>query len=126
MGASSGLQAKYEQTVKDYQQSLAECAALKEQLAKAHSQEEAQRELHRKNVQMMMQANEQLQLQLKELNGVVERVVQTSLGQPPARAQPKLPASAFPAQAKPGSKAQRQTGAPRRALPGPPGAKPFK
>ena len=70
----------------------------------------------------MLQANEALQLQLKELNGVVERVVQTSLGLPAPRAGQKgggdkLP-GAFPAQAKPGSKAQRPT------KPG--GAKPAK
>ena len=75
----------------------------------------------------MLQANEALQQQLKELNGVVDRVVTVSLGSAPTggggggggggkeKKPPKRPSGAFPAQAKPG----------RRAQP-PPGSKPFK
>ena len=57
------------------------------------------------------QANDALHAQLRDLNGVVERVVQSSLGKP-AGARPKLPASAFPSQAKPGSRTQRQAAPP--------------
>ena len=100
---------------------------LKARLEDAKSSEERQKEAHRQNVQKMLQANEALQQQLKELNGVVERVVQTSLGSPP-RPQ-KLPIGAFPAVAKPGSKAQR-SGPPRSVGAGPQqaavGSKPFK
>ena len=87
---------------------------------------------HRQRVSMMMQANEALHTQLKDLNGVVERVLQRSLsGAPQSSAStPRLPVGAFPSQAKPGSKGQKPvaTG----PLPKPakqqqqPGARPFK
>ena len=83
------------------------CARLKEQLAEAKRAEEAQRVAHRANVQKMLEANEALQAQLKELNGVVEDVVRKEI----ARARP------FPGKANPGAaRSSRQ----------PAMAKPFK
>ena len=43
-----------------------------------------------------------------DLNGVVERVVQRSLGISSNTTTPRLPAGAFPAQAKPSSRQQRE------------------
>ena len=127
------LRAKYEKVTQEYQRTMQECEELRARLQSAKNKEEEERELHRQNVKKMLQANEALQQQLKELNGVVDRVVTVSLGQPagsggggPQRQQ-KLPSGAFPAVAKPGSKAQKP---PRsgggRAPQAPPGAKPFK
>ena len=107
LAASGSMGGKYEAMMREHEASKAEVAALKAQLERARTDDETQRELHRQNVNKMLRANEDLQQQLKELNGVVERVVQVSLGgpppKPPAKAD-KLPASAFPQAAKPGSK----------------------
>jgi len=100
------LRARYERTRADYERTKKECEELKAKLANVRTAETEQQERHNKNVKKMLKANESLQQQLKDLNGVVERVVQTSLGLPAGKA-PRLPAAAFPAQAKPGSKAQR-------------------
>ena len=97
---------------------------------------QAQAERNRANLQKMMQANEALQKQLQDLNGVVEHVVQKALGNGGggphgSRSAAKLPSGAFPSQAKPGMRGQRgqqQQPAPstRLARQPPPGLKPFK
>ena len=126
-GNEGELRAKYERVTQEYQRTMQECEELRAKLQSAKNKEEEERELHRQNVKKMLQANEALQQQLKELNGVVDRVVTVSLGSAPTggggggggggkeKKPPKLPSGAFPAQAKPG----------RRAQP-PPGSKPFK
>lgn len=115
-----------------YDRVKAELRELKAALREKQAMEEA----HKQTVRKMLQANEALQNQLRDLNGVVERVVQRSLGGvlPVGAPAPRLPAGAFPAVAKPGSKAQRQTaGPPTAAAPArgkprqlPPGERPFK
>ena len=94
------LRAEYAAMKREAERSAAEVAALKQQLVD-------QSELHRQNVKKMLKANEDLQQQLEELNGVVERVVQVSLGgKPPAAAAPEERRQKLPAAfaAKPGSK----------------------
>ena len=92
-----------------YEQSLRECEELRARLAKAESAEGERKELHRKNMQKMLEANEALQAQLKQLNGVVERVVQTSLGVPAnAKPQGKLPAAFAPARPAPRKREPRR------------------
>ena len=78
--------------------------------------------LTRNVCRVCVQANESLQKQLKELNGVVDAVVQRALGNPSSARPPRLPGAAFPAQAKPGAKSQRQTAAPPKKAKGAPPA----
>ena len=87
---------------------MQECEELRAKLQSAKNKEEEERELHRQNVKKMLQANEALQQQLKELNGVVDRVV--TVGSAPTGAgggggggggkekKPPNPSGAFPAQ----------------------------
>lgn len=78
------------------------------ELAQLKQQQHEERANHKETVRKMLQANEALQMQLRDLNSLVERVVQKSLGHPASEGStPRLPAGAFPAQAKPGSKQQR-------------------
>jgi hypothetical protein len=127
------LQSRFERMEIKYKQQKAQCAQLREALRQSQAAEEELKELNKQNVRQMLQVNESLQQQLRDLNGVVERVVLKQLSggsghasghASPAAATPapRLPASAFPAQAKPGSRLQRQP-RPRQQ---PPGAKPFK
>jgi hypothetical protein len=81
---------------------------VKAELRELKQQQQAEREQHRAAVRKMLQANEVLQAQLRDLNGVVERVVQRSLGISSNTTTPRLPAGAFPAQAKPSSRQQRE------------------
>ena len=130
------LRTRYEQAVRAMADKQKEVESLRKALASAKSLEEAQRAQHRQNVRKMLEANEALQDQLRELNGVVERSVQKALGAEGAAGsgggttRQKLPAAAFPQQAKPGSRAQRAAPsaiAPPRAGKQPaPGARPFK
>jgi len=117
-GASTqAQQAKYAKVVAECAQAKAEVERLKAELTQARSDEEHQRSQHRINVKKMLQANEALQAQLKELNGVVERVVQKELGRP-GGGKAGGPPPVFPAKAKPGSKVRQPQA--------PPGAMPFK
>ena len=91
-----------------------EVEELRAALARSQAEVQQQKARHRTNMQKMLLANEALQQQLKDLNGIVERVVQKSLGggggglvpHPAAAAAPgaaRLPdAFAPPAAAKPG------------------------
>jgi len=117
-GASTqAQQAKYAKVVAECAQAKAEVERLRAELTQARSDEEHQRSQHRINVKKMLQANEALQAQLKELNVVVERVVQKELGRL-GGGKAGGPPPVFPAKAKPGAKVRQPQA--------PPGAMPFK
>ena len=78
---------------------LTECRRVRAELA-------ASREAEGKataTLQRVLEANKTLQMQLKELNGVVEAIVTAELGGVP-RPKGKAPPSVFPGKAKPGKK----------------------
>ena len=84
-GGDQSLQERFEKAVAACEAQKAECDRLRAELEKARQAELAQRTAHQANVRKMLDANEALQAQLKELNGVVERVVQKEIerGKPP-------------------------------------------
>ncbi len=126
------LRVRYQQAVAEVEATKKEVERLQSELAASRAAEQAERQRHTHNVRRMLDANEALQAQLRELNGVVERVVTKELDRQrggPEKAGGK--AGAFPAVAKPGARGQRVSGE-REPAPGPkakqepPGAKPFK
>ena len=124
---SSPLRPKYEKVLAEHEQLQIEVQQLRAALDGARAAEQKQRQLHTANVKKMLEANEALHAQLRDLNGVVERVVMKELGAAGkgGRGGREPPPSVFPMQAKPGSKGGA---GPVRAKPPqlPPGAMPFK
>jgi len=74
-GDTSQLKLKYQQAMAEAEASKQEVARLQAELQASRAAEAAERKKHSSNVRRMLEANEALQAQLRELNGVVEKVV---------------------------------------------------
>ena len=105
----------------DFEAALAEIELLKSELGAASGAQEAMRALHARRVAGLLERNDALQAQLRELNAQVERVLQREI----KRHRPGAAASPAAAKAAPGSKGKpAKPRAPKRAqtMGGPPAA----
>ena len=94
-----------------YEQAMSEVARLRENLASTEAAKQDQERVASANMKRVLDANTALQAQLRELNGVIERVVQKELRTSRGDGKASGPRSVFPI-ARPGARGQKKSPAP--------------